>query len=70
MKKTLEQAIEYILSLNSPILFDKHSNFAQFDCSVYGPFEIMFDYVKKRWHAYREIGRIDCPTVQTLFYFD
>lgn len=68
--KTLEQAIQYILSLNSPVLFDKHANFAIFDCSVYGMFEIMYDFVAKKWHAYREIGRSDTPTIQTLFYFD
>ena len=69
-RKNLNEAINYILSLNSPTLFCKGNNFAQFECGVYGWFEIMFDHVKGKWMAYREHGNIDAPKQQLLFYFN
>ena len=70
-RKTLDQAIEYVIGLKSPVLIQKGYNYATFDCKVYGYFDIMFSHTNNKWEAFIDRSTWEKGAdIQHLFFID
>jgi len=65
----MKKAIEYVLANYNYTLFTEGGNYAQFLTQENDIIEMMFDYVKKEWLVYKEIGKAIAPTIKEIFTF-